>query len=187
MITYIPAPDIKLDLVDIARKLGMKHVFLDNVICMRSKGSTSRNCLARIWGLDRIWQLALQTNAHYIVEVISERYDHLPQSEKEKVLIHELMHIPKKFRGGLRNHQGEFGRTIGTKLLEKLQKTLHEQPLDEPLYIQDSKSVRGKELWTKPPIWPKPVGRLAEPNGLPVERSEPKGLLEKLQKAFQLP
>lgn len=52
----------------------------------------------------KIWQLALGINAHYIVEVISEKFDRLNQEEQDKVLIHELMHIPFCFGGGFKHH-----------------------------------------------------------------------------------
>ncbi len=87
MIKYVPAPDIKFELESIVKKLGMSNVRLDNLVCMRSYGSAARYTLARCWGLPKIWQLALGVQAHYIVEVISEKYDKLSQSEREKILI----------------------------------------------------------------------------------------------------
>jgi predicted metallopeptidase len=112
MIKYIPAPDIKFELEKIVRKLGMNNVRLNNVVCMRSKGSQAQYTIARCWGLPKIWQLALGLEPHYIVEVLSEKYDSLPQGEKEKILIHELMHIPKRFLGGLRKHDSKLTNVI---------------------------------------------------------------------------
>jgi predicted metallopeptidase len=71
--------------------------------CFRSKNSKTRS-YARIWGLSRIWQLALDENPSYIIEVISERFDNLRQSKQDEVLLHELAHIPKNFSGSLVPH-----------------------------------------------------------------------------------
>jgi predicted metallopeptidase len=42
--------------------------------------------------------------------VISERYDKLSDEEKEKTIIHELLHIPAGFAGGFRPHKGYVDR-----------------------------------------------------------------------------
>ena len=89
---------------EIVRTLDMEHVDTLRVTCMRSKGSGARRTIARCYALSKIWQLALGINAHYIVEVISERFDSLNQEEQDKVLIHELMHIPFCFGGGFKHH-----------------------------------------------------------------------------------
>ena len=72
------------------------HVF-------RSYGSKSR-AIARIWGLPRVWQMALGAESAYIVEVISEKFDKLSTEDQDKVLLHELAHIPRNFSGALVPH-----------------------------------------------------------------------------------
>jgi predicted metallopeptidase len=46
----------------------------------------------------------------YIIEVISEMFDNLNQEEKERVIIHELMHIPSGFSGGFVPHKGKINK-----------------------------------------------------------------------------
>ena len=100
---WFPADDIQKNLAEIIRHLDFKHVKTERVICFRSFGSTSR-AQARIWSFPRIWQLALKAPAAYIIEVISEKFDKLSFSEQDKVIIHELLRIPKTFGGGFRHH-----------------------------------------------------------------------------------
>jgi len=106
VIRYCSATDVKVLLEEIANKLGFSHVRVDQVLCLRSRGSKATHTIARIRGLSRVWQRALGVKAHYVVEVISERYDSLTQEGKEKVIIHELLHVPKSFQGGFRHHRG---------------------------------------------------------------------------------
>jgi len=89
------------------RTLNLEHINSKNLLCFRSTGSTGR-ARARIWSLPRIWQMALSVEAHYCVEVISEKFDNLSLDDQDRVLIHELMHIPQNFSGALvphRNHK----------------------------------------------------------------------------------
>jgi predicted metallopeptidase len=120
-IEYFEAADIKEKVDSIAEILGLFHVVPQFVYCIRSKGSQSRRILARIHGLGRIWQEALRRPPAYIIEVISENYDSLSEEEKEKTLIHELLHIPKGFSGGFRPHKGYVNRKIVELLYKKLQ------------------------------------------------------------------
>ena len=103
---YVEAPDVKGLVDEIIDILDLYHIAPQFVYCYRSKGSKSKLTIARIHGLGEIWQEALRRPPAYIIEVISERYDRLSDEEKEKTLIHELLHIPKGFSGGFRPHKG---------------------------------------------------------------------------------
>jgi predicted metallopeptidase len=66
--------------------------------------------------MGRIWFDALEMKPHYIIEVISEEFDRLDGREKEKVVIHELMHIPTKFSGGFVPHKGRINKRTVDKM-----------------------------------------------------------------------
>jgi len=99
------APDIKRKIIDILRKTSLDHIDPSRVFVFRSQGSVAR-AYARIWALPTIWQKALDTPAGYCIEVLAEKFDRLPGEKQLKVLIHELLHIPKTFSGSLAQHKG---------------------------------------------------------------------------------
>ena len=117
---YVEAPDVKKLVDEMIDSLDLFHVVPQFVYCYRSRGSKSTRIIARIHGLGRIWQEALRRPPVYVIEVISERYDKLSDEEKEKTVIHELLHIPKGFSGGFRPHKGY----IDKKRVERLHRTL---------------------------------------------------------------
>ncbi len=81
------------------------HVKLDSVAVIRSFGSKTRRTIARCHALGKAMQLGMgRRYGFYVIEVISRRFDKLSQEERIKVLIHELMHIPKSFGGGFKHH-----------------------------------------------------------------------------------
>ena len=102
-IRYAPAPDLQLRAEAICR-LIFPHISIEQVRCFRSWGSAARRTIARCHGLAKIMQLTLNCPAHYAIEFIGERFDTLPEDEQNKIIIHELMHIPKNFGGGFRRH-----------------------------------------------------------------------------------
>lgn len=122
-ISYSEAADVKKLADEIAEKLDFFHVVPQFVFCIRSKGSASRRTIARIHGLGKVWQQTLNIPSAYVIEVISERFDRLTQEDKEKTVIHELLHIPATFAGGFRPHKGY----IDDETVDKLHKTFREQ------------------------------------------------------------
>ena len=115
---YEKASDVQQIMENIVRSLSMINIDTERIVCMRSYGSKSR-AIARIWSFPKIFQLALDCRAYYVIEVISERFDRLSDEEKTKTIIHELMHIPKKFSGGLLPHK-HHSQKINSETVDKL-------------------------------------------------------------------
>ncbi len=112
------ANDIQTRINKLVASLKLTHIDPKRIICFRGLGSSSL-ATARIWSLPQIWQKALNIPSYYIVEVIAERFDTLKEEDKTKVLIHELLHIPKTFSGALRPHRtGTF--KLSQKMINKL-------------------------------------------------------------------
>ena len=122
VIKYFDAPDIKEQVDTITSDLELSHIRPQLVYCVRSKGSKAKRTIARIHGLGKIWQGVLKTHPTYIIEVISETFGKMKDEEKERTLIHELLHIPGGFSGGFRPHKGYVERKTVEKLYRKLQK-----------------------------------------------------------------
>ncbi|OGG20614.1 hypothetical protein A3D03_05395 [Candidatus Gottesmanbacteria bacterium RIFCSPHIGHO2_02_FULL_40_13] len=119
---WFDAPDIKKEIGLLVKNLEFIHIDPKRIICFRSHGSTSR-ARARIWSFPRIWQQALKLPACYVIEVLSKHFDHLSYDDRRRVLIHELLHIPKNFSGSLVPHKGRYAR-IDTRRVEGLFKIL---------------------------------------------------------------
>jgi predicted metallopeptidase len=112
MTTYTNAKDIMFIVDNIIDSLDLFHIDKGRLHCIRSKGSSSRGTLARIHSFPKVYQIALGMKPVYIIEIISENFDGLPEEEKEKVLIHELLHIPKGFSGGVMYHRQGYESTV---------------------------------------------------------------------------
>lgn len=81
-----------------------KHVKSDRIFCYKTTGSKAR-AYARIWAFPKIFQDALDLEPAYVIECITEKFDRLSEEDKKKVIIHELLHIPKNFSGSLLPHK----------------------------------------------------------------------------------
>jgi predicted metallopeptidase len=102
-IEWSPAPDVKRRVLKLLNSLSLGWSKKPRIFCFRSLNANTR-AYARIWGLSRIWQQALNLSPSYIIEVISEKFDELSDFEQDKVLLHEIAHIPKNFSGALVPH-----------------------------------------------------------------------------------
>jgi len=111
-IKYHEAQDIKDAVRRIITVLGMDHVNVDRVYCIRSHGTSSNNIVARCHALPKILQQVLEIEPAYVIEILSEKFDRMSEEDRIKTLIHELLHIPKTFGGGFRHHDFVHKRTI---------------------------------------------------------------------------
>lgn len=100
---YENARDLKERMDEIVKTLGMSHIDLSRVECLRSFGSSSKRTIARCHALGKMMQAAMKTDAFYAIEFL-EIFEKMSKKEQDKVIIHELMHIPKSFGGGFRHH-----------------------------------------------------------------------------------
>jgi predicted metallopeptidase len=114
---YEFAPDLQKLAEEISRML-FPHIDLENVKCYRSYGTNSRRTIARCHALNKIMQKAIGIKAVYVLEFLAERFEKLDYEEKIKVVIHELMHIPKTFGGGFKHHDFVTDRTVNKVYME---------------------------------------------------------------------
>ncbi len=108
---YKYAEDLQARMEEIVRVLGMEHVDVRRVRCLRSTGSSTRRTIARCHTIGKVMQMAMNTKAHYAIEFL-EIFDKMKKEEQDKVIIHELMHIPKTFGGGFRQHDYVCDRNV---------------------------------------------------------------------------
>jgi predicted metallopeptidase len=100
---WVEAPDIKKRVLRLMEDLHLDYLLGERIFFYRSVGSKSR-AYARTWGLPKLWQHALKVEPGYIIEVISHYFDKLSPRDQDKVLLHEISHIPKNFSGALVPH-----------------------------------------------------------------------------------
>jgi len=100
---YEFAPEIQKEAEEIS-KILFPHVKIENVKCFVSSGTSSRGTIARCHTIGKLMQKAIGVKPHYALEFLSERFNKLSKEDKTKVIIHELMHIPKTFGGGFKHH-----------------------------------------------------------------------------------
>ncbi len=103
------APDIKKRVDKIVKTLSLHWIKPSRIYCYRSNNSKAR-AYARIWGMSKIWQLALEEEPAYVIEVLSEKFDSLSDDKQDNILIHEIAHIPKNFSGSLLPHVKKRGK-----------------------------------------------------------------------------
>lgn len=97
------APDIKSRALELVSNLSMDWILFERIFFYRSTNSSAR-AYARTWGLPQLWQRSLSVEPSYIVEVLSEHFDKLDEEKQDKIILHELTHIPRNFSGALVAH-----------------------------------------------------------------------------------
>ncbi len=140
---YEYAPDLKDRMSEIVKTLEMAHIDLSRVECLRSRGSSSQRTIARCHTIGKLMQKAMKVKAFYAIEFL-ERFEKLSRKEQDKVIIHELMHIPQTFGGGFRQH--DF-------VCEENVEIMHER-------FENMRDAKGKENlgFTEVPVKEKPRG-----------------------------
>ena len=124
-IKYHDAPDLRERAEEIVNIMGWPHLDFKHIGFLRSTGSAARRTIARCHALGKAMRIAMgRKKGFYLVEVISERFDKLPMEEQDKVIIHELMHIPKAFGGGFIHHNVVNDRNVKKIYHEYLKKKL---------------------------------------------------------------
>lgn len=109
---YEHSSDLNERISDIVSVLSLDYIDLSKIASFRSYGTNSRRVIARCHGLPKVMQLGLKTEPFYVIEVISERFDKMSYEDQTKVLIHEILHIPKSFGGGFRQHDFVNRKTV---------------------------------------------------------------------------
>ncbi len=122
---YEFADDLQRTAEEISKML-FPHVDLTHIRCFRSYGTSSRGTIARCHALNKIMQKAIGIKAVYVLEFLTERFEKLDEEEKLKVIIHELMHIPKTFGGGFIHHNFVTDRTVN-KVYQEYKKRKNEK------------------------------------------------------------
>ena len=132
---YEYAPDLQQRMTEIVQALALEHIDLARVKCFRSSGSSTKRTIARCHTVGKLMQKAMNMPAHYAIEFL-ELFERMSQKEQDKVIIHELMHIPKTFGGGFRQHDFVCEQNVelmheklmNLKKTENLQNTPQENP-----------------------------------------------------------
>ncbi|GEM_PF-591150 len=125
-VKYIPSDHLTEALRVLANSIGLNYIKPENIYGVVSIGSTSR-AYARIWGTPPILVAVDKCQPIYVIELIYPRIQGKKCNDILRVLVHELLHIPRTFSGSLRTH-GEWSKAKNiTKYCEKLGRETKEE------------------------------------------------------------
>jgi len=119
MIEYKVAEEEQKIVNNIIIKLKLDYIDLNRLKIIYSFNAKT-NAIARIWGTPKPLSVAFGIQPLYVIELVWEKYARLSEEDKLKVLLHEILHIPKTFSGGLRPHGNKVNNREVERLLKKL-------------------------------------------------------------------
>ena len=104
--------DLKAEKVarELVTILDIPHVKPESIRVVRTN-SDSR-AYARVWGVNKILQVALGTGPTYVIELVEPKFGRLDCYQKILTLVHEIAHIPRTFSGYVRPHNEYFRRDL---------------------------------------------------------------------------
>ena len=114
------APDIKKRSYELILQFDLNWIKFERLFFYRSYDSKAR-AYARTWGLPALWQRSLKVEPAYQIEVLAENFDKLSEEDQDKVILHELSHIPKTFSGALLPHTRHKKGSFHSKLDELIE------------------------------------------------------------------
>lgn len=104
MARYLRDRELEAKVRRIGVGAGLLHLDYSRIRCVRSYDARSRRVVARVHSASRALWTGLGVRPYYVIEFVSENFDHLPEGEKVEVILHELLHIPRTMGGGLLSH-----------------------------------------------------------------------------------
>lgn len=88
---------------DVSRRL-FPHIETSRIKCFRSYGSSAGGVVARCHALGKLMQQAMDCDAFYALEFLGEKFNKMSTGEKVKIVIHQLMHVPKSVGRDFNRH-----------------------------------------------------------------------------------
>lgn len=79
---------------DVSRRL-FPHIKTSRIKCFRSYESSVKGIVGRCHALSGFMQKAMDCDAFYALEFFAEKFNEMSTEEKVKIVIHQLMHVPK--------------------------------------------------------------------------------------------
>ncbi len=105
---YIRLAEVEADLKNAVARHGIGHLLSVDIAVVYNPNSRSR-AVARIWGLNKIFQEVYGLRPLYVVELL-RHFAELSCEARVRAVAHELAHIPSTGSGALRPHNRYFWR-----------------------------------------------------------------------------